>query len=292
MRETGQQRGQRERIEFYDLRVDEARITLPEHATPRLGPDVVVSGGAMPAPEKDLPLRLQARIDLGPDFRVSGRGLEARAQGQVEAVGGASLDTLRLAGRVDMAGGHYQAFGQRLRLERGLLRFTGLPLDPALDLLATRPTPPGETQRVGVQVTGRAQDPRVRLWSDPALPEAQALSWLAVMLKRSGNDTESQSILQRALAINPQSIDANYYYGELLLEARRPQEAAAYLERVLQAPARPGREISDSGRRDEARALLDAILRNSTAWAVERVQRVSLGGLHPRIFLLRREGED
>ncbi len=163
-----------------DLRVDQARITLPDHATPRLGPDVVVSGGAMPAPEKDLPLRLQARIDLGPDFRVAGRGLEARAQGRLEAAGGANLDTLRLTGQIDMAGGHYQAFGQRLRLERGLLRFTGLPLDPALDLLATRPTPPGETQRVGVQVTGRAQDPRVRLWSDPALPEAQALSWLAV----------------------------------------------------------------------------------------------------------------
>ncbi len=163
-----------------DLRVDQARIALPDHATPRLGPDVRVSGSAMPAPEKDLPLRLQARIDLGPDFRVTGRGLEARARGRLEAAGGASLDTLRLTGQVDMAGGHYRAFGQRLRLDRGLLRFTGLPLDPALDLLAIRPTPPGEMQRVGVQVTGRAQDPRVRLWSDPALPEAQALSWLAV----------------------------------------------------------------------------------------------------------------
>lgn len=74
-----------------------------------------------------------------------------------------------------------------------------------------------------------------------------------------GDENKARELLQRALAINPQSIDANYHYGELLLEARRPQEAVAYLERVLQAPARPGREVSDSGRRDEARALLDKI---------------------------------
>lgn len=74
-----------------------------------------------------------------------------------------------------------------------------------------------------------------------------------------GDEHKARELLQRALTLNPQSIDANYHYGELLIEARRPQEAVAYLERVLQAPARPGREVSDSGRRDEARALLDKI---------------------------------
>lgn len=74
-----------------------------------------------------------------------------------------------------------------------------------------------------------------------------------------GDEDKARELLQRALAINPQGVDPNYYYGELLVETRRPQEAAAYLERVLQAPARPGREIGDAGRRDEARALLDKI---------------------------------
>ena len=74
-----------------------------------------------------------------------------------------------------------------------------------------------------------------------------------------GNEDKARELLQRALAINPQGVDPNYYYGELLVETRRPQEAVAYLERVLQAPTRPGREIGDAGRRDEARALLDKI---------------------------------
>jgi len=42
-----------------------------------------------------------------------------------------------------------------------------------------------------------------------------------------------------------------------MVEAGKPREAMAYLERALAAPARPGREIADEGRREEARALLD-----------------------------------
>jgi Tfp pilus assembly protein PilF len=74
-----------------------------------------------------------------------------------------------------------------------------------------------------------------------------------------GDEDKARELLQRALAINPLGVDPNYYYGELLVETRRPKEAVVYLERVLQAPARPGREIGDAGRRDEARALLDKI---------------------------------
>jgi translocation and assembly module TamB len=180
--------------------VDQARITLPEHASPRLGPDVVLRGRPADPPATELPLHLQARVDLGPDFQVRGRGLEAQARGLLEATGGASLATLRLDGQVDMAGGRYQAFGQRLRLERGLLRFTGPPLDPALDLLALRPLPPGETQRVGVQVSGRAQDPRVALWSDPALTAVQALSWLAV--GQASTSGSGETLLLEDLAVS------------------------------------------------------------------------------------------
>lgn len=74
-----------------------------------------------------------------------------------------------------------------------------------------------------------------------------------------GDEAKARELLQRALAINPQGVDPNYYYGELLVETRHPQDAVAYLERAVQAPARPGREIGDAGRRDEARALLDKI---------------------------------
>jgi tetratricopeptide (TPR) repeat protein len=71
-----------------------------------------------------------------------------------------------------------------------------------------------------------------------------------------GDKAKAQELLQKALAINPQGIDANFFYGEYLVETRRPDEAVAYLERAVQAPPRAGRDVADAGRRDEARALL------------------------------------
>lgn len=72
-----------------------------------------------------------------------------------------------------------------------------------------------------------------------------------------GDKAKARELLNKALAINPKGIDANYFYGEYLLETRQPDEAATYFERALQAPARPGRTLADAGRRDEAKALLD-----------------------------------
>ncbi|MCC7549158.1 MAG: hypothetical protein IT532_15470 [Burkholderiales bacterium] len=78
-----------------------------------------------------------------------------------------------------------------------------------------------------------------------------------------GNDKKARELLQKALAVNPQGIDPNYFYGEYLFEQGKPAEAITYLQRALQAPARPGREIADTGRREEARKLLDEARRKA-----------------------------
>lgn len=71
-----------------------------------------------------------------------------------------------------------------------------------------------------------------------------------------GDKAKAQELLQKALAVNPQGIDANYFYAEFLAENGRGAEALPFLEKALNAPARPGRELADAGRREEARALL------------------------------------
>lgn len=72
-----------------------------------------------------------------------------------------------------------------------------------------------------------------------------------------GDKARAETLLTKALAVNPNGIDPNYFYGEFLIESGRRNEAVAYLERALQAAPRAGREIADAGRRDEARALLE-----------------------------------
>ena len=72
-----------------------------------------------------------------------------------------------------------------------------------------------------------------------------------------GDDEMARKYLQKSLAINPEGIDANYFFGDFLAEQDEPQRARVYLEKVLAAPPRPGREVADAGRRAEAELLLE-----------------------------------
>ncbi|WP_082755159.1 hypothetical protein [Variovorax sp. PAMC 28711] len=72
-----------------------------------------------------------------------------------------------------------------------------------------------------------------------------------------GDKAKAKDLLQKALALNPKGIDPNFFYGEYLVETKQPEQAVPYLERAIGAPARPGRLVADTGRREEARALLE-----------------------------------
>ncbi|MDO9436765.1 tetratricopeptide repeat protein [Hydrogenophaga sp.] len=74
-----------------------------------------------------------------------------------------------------------------------------------------------------------------------------------------GDKSKARELLQKALAINPKGIDANFFFAEYLVDTKKPEDAVAYLERALQAPARPGRQIADAGRREEATQLLNTL---------------------------------
>ena len=77
-----------------------------------------------------------------------------------------------------------------------------------------------------------------------------------------GDKTKAKEMLHKALALNPNGIDPNFFYAEYLVETRHTDEAVPYLEKALNAPPRPGRQIADAGRREEARALLAKIKSN------------------------------
>jgi tetratricopeptide (TPR) repeat protein len=71
-----------------------------------------------------------------------------------------------------------------------------------------------------------------------------------------GDNDKAEKNLKQALSLNPNGIDSNFFYGDFLVQDGRYDEAKAYLERALQAPARPGRELADAGRRQEIKAAL------------------------------------
>ncbi|HWI82261.1 translocation/assembly module TamB domain-containing protein [Ramlibacter sp.] len=190
------------------LAIDRALLVLPEESTPQLGDDVVVRGAATRptrtqarAAEAERPggrrLRIAVDLDLGNDFRVRGHGIDTRLRGTL-AVSGQSLAAPRLTGTIRTAGGEYQAYGQRLDIERGVLRFTGPVDNPSLDILAVRPN---LAQRVGVQITGSVLTPYVRLYSEPELPDAEKLSWLVVGRASAAGGAEAALVQRAALAL-------------------------------------------------------------------------------------------
>lgn len=71
-----------------------------------------------------------------------------------------------------------------------------------------------------------------------------------------GDDDKAEELLTKALAIDPDGIDANYFYGDFLLREKRYGEAEQYLRKAQQAKPRPGRSLADGGRHREIATAL------------------------------------
>lgn len=71
-----------------------------------------------------------------------------------------------------------------------------------------------------------------------------------------GSKKKAYASLEKALQINPDGIDPNFFYADLLSEDGEYAKAIQYYKKALAAPPRPGREDADVGRRKEAEAGL------------------------------------
>jgi len=194
------------------LKVDRAAVLLPEETAPRLGSDVVVRSAARDraaaaAAAAEPTRRAQPRqppdialtLDLGPDFALQGQGITTRLEGVLDIRSAATPGLPpRVTGEVRTVEGRYRAWGQELDVETGLIRFSGAHNNPALDILALRPH---IAVRAGVQISGTAQSPRVRLYSDPDLPDADKLAWVVLGRNAATGGAESAMLQQAALAL-------------------------------------------------------------------------------------------
>ena len=71
-----------------------------------------------------------------------------------------------------------------------------------------------------------------------------------------GDSKKAQEYLQKALAIDPNGIEANYFYGDFLLEKGDYAKATEALHKAESAPARPDRPVADAGRHKQIEQLL------------------------------------
>lgn len=149
------------------VRASEDARYVGEHPSERAGRYVVQS---------------DVRVTMGEDVRVDAFGLQGRIQGGVGTIVRTG-ETPVGRGELIVDEGRYEAYGQKLEINRGRLLFEASPLDdPALDIEARREI---ETVTVGLNVRGTLQAPRLTFFSDPSMPQTQIVSYL--LTGRSGD---------------------------------------------------------------------------------------------------------
>jgi tetratricopeptide (TPR) repeat protein len=74
-----------------------------------------------------------------------------------------------------------------------------------------------------------------------------------------GNDKKAVQFLKKALVINPDGIDPNYFYGDYLLDKKDYAGAEEYLLKALNAEPRAERPIADAGRKQEIDVALAVV---------------------------------
>jgi translocation and assembly module TamB len=136
---------------------------------------------------------LDLRVGMGEKLRIRGRGLDAGLRGELHLT--SPNGRLAVDGTLSAVDGTYQAYGQKLTIDRGILTFTGPVENPRLDIEATRPD---VDVRVGVMVTGTALTPRIRLFSEPDMSDLDKLSWLVVGRASEGVGGADTALLQSA----------------------------------------------------------------------------------------------
>jgi translocation and assembly module TamB len=147
---------------------------LPGGGAAKTSPDVVVVDADAVESKEALPITADITLKLGDDVKLKGFGLDGKLNGQLVVVERPGRQT---TGRGEIrVGGTYKAYGQDLKIQTGRLLFAGTAIDnPGLDLKAVREL---KDVTAGLRVQGTAQVPVLTVFSEPALEQSEALSYL------------------------------------------------------------------------------------------------------------------
>lgn len=170
------------------FKVDRGLFDLPKDGAPSLGDDVVIVRRADAArnqaergvkreekPAGRFSPVVDVDVDFGDNFRFKGAGADLSLGGQMH-VHSEPLVPLRGTGTIYVRqGSTYEAFGRKLAIEQGVLNFVGPINNPSFNITAMRRN---QEVEAGVQVTGTVRQPRVKLVSEPNVPDEDKLSWL------------------------------------------------------------------------------------------------------------------
>lgn len=139
-------------------------------------------------------MAMDVDVEVGQDkLSFRGFGLSANLRGAVHI--GDNLDT---RGELSLVDGRYRAYGQRLTIRRARLLLAG-PIDqPYLDIEAVRKT---DDVIAGIRLSGSAEQPTTQVFSEPAMSQEQALSYLVLGRPLGSTGEDNNMLAQAALGL-------------------------------------------------------------------------------------------
>jgi len=157
-------------IEDADVNLEKLKIA----GSAQTSADVVVVDREQRRKDRVLGLSTDVRILFGKNVKLAGFGLESTVGGELRVTEKPN-EVSRAVGEILVAG-TYEAFGRKLTIERGRLQYAGTALDdPQLDILAVRKI---KEVTAKLRVTGTAQKPKLDVFTDPAMSQTDAMSYL------------------------------------------------------------------------------------------------------------------
>jgi translocation and assembly module TamB len=185
-----------------EISIDSAKVeikTIPENVIAPSEDEIIITADQKSTKPID-PERtnINVIILLGEDIHFAGFGLDSKLAGKLQYV--VNQDKQSLQGKAEMRKATYKAYGQDLNLRRGEFLFNGPADNPWMNIEAERKAKSDNVTAI-LSVTGPLKDPYTRIYTEPALPESEALAYLVTgnSLKRM-NQGDSNAVANAAFS--------------------------------------------------------------------------------------------
>ncbi|MEJ2321025.1 MAG: translocation/assembly module TamB domain-containing protein [Gammaproteobacteria bacterium] len=177
--------------------------TLPKSAIPESDDVIILGKGSTrpPPPGEGLGFEPRLNVVLGEKVTFSGYGLDARLTGDFRIL--QVKESLLTDGVLTIRDGTYSIYEQVLEIETGQLIFNGPMDNPGMDIRIVREV---DDVTVGMNVSGTLQRPTSNIFSNPAMSDTEAFSYLLLGRSLDGASSgDGAMLLNVAKTLGPRA---------------------------------------------------------------------------------------
>lgn len=207
---TGKRVDMKGKVHIPEAEIDLRTSLIPnqEPGMVAVSPDEVIVG----RPKKEAqnpPLEIAADVllTLGDRVFFNGFGIESQLQGELRLTSWKGLP--KGEGEIRIVKGKFAAYGQKLDIKSGRLVFSGPVDNPGLDIQVARHFP-RERITINLRIGGFAQEPVIKITSDPSMPEDEALSYLIAGRSLRSKSSATSGSMEKQLANALSSLGVSY----------------------------------------------------------------------------------